>query len=180
MRVYVVLWVWDLDQVKLIFSVDTDTNAYTVVCWLQLKLVSVCIFVVVFNINFYWCNLLIHVVSIIIIVISFWDHLCENTLIKEGRRGRKDIPVWISISWPTVVWPKVNDDPILAYDFAARREYSEDGPLHMKSFLGDQVTACNVVYYYRLFDIHKCNKQALVGSWNLFWMPCQLGMVTTV
>ena len=39
MWVYVVLWVWDIDQVKLIISMDTDTNVYNfmVVSWLQIR-----------------------------------------------------------------------------------------------------------------------------------------------
>ena len=39
MRVYYVfLWVWNIDQLKLIISMDTDTDVYMVVCWLQLSL----------------------------------------------------------------------------------------------------------------------------------------------
>ena len=42
----------------------------------------------VFNLNFYWCNLLIHAVSVLI-VRSFWYHLCEKTLKKFKRKKKK-------------------------------------------------------------------------------------------
>ena len=51
-----------IDQVKLIISMDRDTNVHIYGCLLTANKV-----VVVVNIHFYWCNLLIHVVSIIIV-----------------------------------------------------------------------------------------------------------------
>ena len=52
-----------LYQVKLIISMDTDSNVYTVVYWLQRCLLLFCCY----NIHIYWCNLLIHVISMIIV-----------------------------------------------------------------------------------------------------------------
>ena len=66
MRVYVVLRVWHIHQVKLIFSMDTDTNVYIFVnCKYG---VFVCL--LLFNIKLYLCSLLKHVAVSIIIVRS--------------------------------------------------------------------------------------------------------------
>ena len=48
---------------KLSISMDTDTNVY----YCCLLIANKVVFVAVVNINFNWCNLLIHVVSIIIV-----------------------------------------------------------------------------------------------------------------
>ena len=63
MRVYVVLRARAINQVKLIFSMDTDTNVYIFVN----RKYGVFVCLLLFNINLYWCNLLIHVVNIIIV-----------------------------------------------------------------------------------------------------------------
>ena len=81
---YVFLWVWDTDQMKPIISMDKDKCMYMVVCLFVDCNKLVCFrflcFCVVFNMNFYWCNLLIHVVSIVF-VRSFWYRkICEKTL----------------------------------------------------------------------------------------------------
>ena len=56
-------------------EMDTDTHAYMVVCLFQVSFLSV------FNINFYWHNLLMHVV--IMITVSPPSHICEETLNKR-------------------------------------------------------------------------------------------------
>ena len=53
-------------KVKLMTSMDTDTIVYIYGSLLTADEVLFYFFVV-FNINFYWCNLLVHVVSMIIV-----------------------------------------------------------------------------------------------------------------
>ena len=68
----------DIDEMKLIFSMDTDTNVYIYGCLLTADKVDyvsffffffsccfICLFV--FSTKLYWYNLLIHVVSMIIV-----------------------------------------------------------------------------------------------------------------
>ena len=61
-HIYVILWVWDIDQVKLNFNVGTDTNVYYGYLFTASK-----VGYLFFNINFYWCYLLIHAVNMIIV-----------------------------------------------------------------------------------------------------------------
>ena len=92
MRVYVVLWVWDIDQVKQIFSRDTDTNVYSCLVTANKVGFCCCLFVCFCWLSFYktdlyWCILLIHVV-VMITVRSVWYHLCEKTLNKKRKKKK--------------------------------------------------------------------------------------------
>ena len=78
-------------QVKKMISINKVSQMYNG-CLLTAYKVFVFVCLLIFNIYFYWCNLLTHVVSMIILR-SVRYHLCEKILQEKGRRKRKNVLV---------------------------------------------------------------------------------------
>ena len=145
MRVYVVLcrmWVWDIDQVKLIINMDTDANVYMVVCWLFVVFLLKFLLV---QLAVTWClhdNCKISLIS-----------LTEKTLNKDRRKKKKGFFDYIE---------SVLRIPFIHFNFTARFNHLF---IHYKlSF------PCNTLHIYEYFS-HSL-WWVRQTDWLVDWLNC--------